>query len=314
MSRMESFKRSFKAWWDGVDLPPVSLADDGQDAPVDAAPDPATAAPAPASTRSGSQPGATRTGERLWSLTRAELAEKMWGAHHHLPGGDALIQDLIKPFGLDSTQQLLDLHAGLGGAGRVVNKSSGAWVRGFEPAAELVEIAQKRLKKEGLHKHITVDGYDPEDKVPQNHVDAALLRDVLFTVHNKTGLFDALGAALKAGGMLAFTDYAARDGAASPGLQAWLAAEPQQPVLMTMGEVVGQLKSRGFQVRINEDTTDQHRETVLQGLQHLMDYLQSHEMDGETRRTVMAEIAIWRGRLLAFEHGLRMYRFFAIKK
>src|SRR5579864_1581873 len=107
-----SFRTRFRAWWEGYDLPPRDQPAEA----LDAAPATAKAArPAPARADS-KQPdpnaGALdRHGKPLWSATRIEVAEKLWGEGFIGPGGADYVPDLVKPLGLDKTMSVLDLSA-----------------------------------------------------------------------------------------------------------------------------------------------------------------------------------------------------------
>src|SRR3954447_19600443 len=101
------WKKKLLAWWEGYDLPEEKK---------ESQPQPAVEAAAPA----GAKPALTgvnsRFGKPLWSASRIQVVEKLWGDVFTSPGGDDYIPELVKPLGLNPAMSVLDLAAGLGGA------------------------------------------------------------------------------------------------------------------------------------------------------------------------------------------------------
>lgn len=143
-----SLKTKFIAWWEGYDLSGRKRKRDKEEAKDAAEGD-------------GDQAGLNRHGKPLWSASRIEVAEKIWGTGFVLPGGVELISTLIKPLGLNPAMTVLELGCGLGGATRCM-AATGCWVTGLEASPFLAEQGMLRSTKAGLAKQAPVQVYDPE--------------------------------------------------------------------------------------------------------------------------------------------------------
>ncbi|HSK39158.1 MAG TPA: methyltransferase domain-containing protein [Arenibaculum sp.] len=299
------WKLRFRAWWEGYELSPKAAAEPAGPAETDAAAGPADTVPA------GNR---SRFGKPLWTATRIDVAEKIWGSGFATPGGDDFIPYLVKPLGLNPAMSVLDMSAGLGGAARKMASTYKCWVTGLEASPVLAAAAMERSTKAGLAKQASVSHYDPENFHHPKRFDCILAKEFFTFVANREGLTDAMEVCLKPRGQLLFTDYV-YEGTGIPGraLRAWLDNEPVEPRLLPLPDVVASLQQRNLDIRITEDITDTHRSLIIQAIQMLTGFLEKHSMTAETKLAVIDEVELWARRVAAMEEGLRCYRFFALK-
>lgn len=297
------WKRRFRAWWEGYEL-------GRPDQPPEADPP----APPPSRTRDIPHGNRSRFGKPLWTATRIEVVEKIWGAGFSTPGGDDFIPYLVKPLGLNPAMSVLDLSAGLGGAARKMASTYGCWVTGLEASPFLAEAAMERSVKAGLVKQAPVSAYDPGAFRHAKRFDCVFAKEFFAFVADREALTDGIEMCLKPKGQLLFTDYVYEKAAPpGPATRAWLENEPLEPHVLSVQEVVTSLQQRNLDLRITEDITDTHRSLVIQAIQTLTGFLEKHSMSAQTKLAVIDEVELWARRVAALQEGLRCYRFFALK-
>jgi cyclopropane fatty-acyl-phospholipid synthase-like methyltransferase len=304
-----SMRDRLVAWWEGYDLSPLRAREkaEAEEAASQAATD---AAPAP-------PPGTTgrldRFGKPLWTATRIQVAEKMWGEGLTTPGGQEYMESLVKPLGLNKTMSVLDMSAGLGGLTRAIHRVYGAWVTGVEANPMLAQHGMEYSKKAHLKKQAPISHYDPNAFNIDRRYDAIFAKETLFTVADKGALFRKINDAIKPGGQLLLIDYVLTSPDMLPSLRAWSDVEPEEPFPWSIDEARETLKRLGFDVRVAEDGTARQISSIASALSILQKHLQSHELDAETRTAVTTEVGLWAKRAEALTKGLKLYRFHALK-
>ncbi|MEI7611213.1 MAG: methyltransferase domain-containing protein, partial [Rhodospirillaceae bacterium] len=255
-----SLKTKFIAWWEGYDLSGKKKKKK-QDADLAKQEEAANKA------------DLNRHGKPLWSASRIEVAEKIWGTGFVLPGGVELIQTLTKPLGLNPAMTVLELGAGLGGATRVM-AACGCWVTGLEASPFLAEHGMERSTKAGLAKQAPIEVYDPENFKYSKRVDAVFAKDVFFTIKDKTTLFDRVEAILKPRGQFLFTDYVIEpDKRNAPAIVSWSDREPLEPNLWTLQGALDAFAQCNLDLRVHEDITAPHRMQILAAIKSLTEHL-----------------------------------------
>lgn len=297
-------KTRLVAWWEGYDLSGLrrkgdeGAHHDGGDG--DAAP-------------RSRDPSLNRWGKPLWSATRMEVAETLWGANYTTPGGADYVPTLIRPLGLNPAMSVLELGAGLGGISRFMAAQSGCWVTGLEANPALAKEAMERSYKEGLEKKAPIEHFDPETFARSKRVDAIVSKEMLFTVRDKDRLFDAMEAALKPRGHLLLTDYVLDTATDVKAIRDWADREPLEPNLWTTEDMRNAFAQRNLDLRICEDITEAHRGLILHAIQNFVTYLTKYSLDKETKVAVLDEVELWVRRTTAFDAGLKCCRFYALK-
>ncbi|WP_114860834.1 SAM-dependent methyltransferase [Azospirillum brasilense] len=301
-------KTRLHAWWEGYDLSGLK----GRGGEEDGKPQ-AGAVPAQPAAH-GHGPGMNRWGKPLWSATRIEVAEKLWGEGFNTPGGHDHIPYLVKPLGLNPAMSVLDLSAGLGGTSRTMASKYGCWVTGLEASELLAKEGMIRSFKEGLEKKAPIETYDPENFSYPKRVDAIVYKEGMFSVRGKDQLFDGMELALKPRGHLLMTDYVIEPAlAGAKAVQVWCDKEPMQPRLWSKDQMAAAFAQRNLDLRIAEDITDTHRSLIVSAIQGLVEHLERHHLDHETKLAVMDEVELWVRRVSAIEAGMKVCRFYALK-
>lgn len=314
-------KTRFIAWWEGYDLSGLKRkrAADGDDPPPPEAADGgpgrgAGEAPQVEAAPVDTRPGAlNRWGKPLWSATRIEIAEKTWGQGFITPGGHDYFPYLIKPLGLNPAMTVLDLSAGLGGSTRFMASQYGAWLVGLEGNPLLAENAMARSTKAGMTKQAPVEHYDLEQFYYSKRVDAVFAKELFFRVRNKDPLFDNMHACLKERGQVLFTDYVVENLQDKVKLKGWADAELLEPSLWSVQETTRALSKRQLDVRIAEDITETHTHLILTAIHALTPFLEQHHLSHETKVNLVDELELWARRVWALQHGLKCYRFYALR-
>ncbi|MBP7337637.1 methyltransferase domain-containing protein [Niveispirillum sp.] len=301
-----TLKERFLAWWEGIDVQRRN-----RDAEEDAAVHGGDAA-APGTP--GANKHLNRKGKPLWTATRIEVVEKIWGPGFSSPGGDEFIPTIVKPLGLNPAMSVLDIGAGLGGATRAMAKQYGTWVTGVEGNPVLAEAGMFRSQKSGLARQSPILSADLENFTWNKRVDAIFSKEIFYTIRNKDKLIDSIEAALKPRGQLLFTDYVIDPGhARGRDFDGWMHAEPVEPTPWTVEQYAAALAQRNLDTRITEDNTDTHRSLILNAIQELVKHLETVSMDHDTKLAVVEEVEMWARRVAALSSGLRYYRFYALK-
>ena len=306
------------AWWDGFDLDAIRQKQEQQrarllEAKRDMSKQKDTPLPLPVE-EPEIENGLDRHGRALWSLTRIELAELMWGEGYVEPGATSWIPKLIATLPLNRDSSLLDLSAGLGGVSRHAIEQYGTYVDAYEQSPLLVEEAGKRLKSIPDQSHINLDEFSLERFGITRRYEFCVALNVFYTIADKPLLWQHLSSVLKDRGQLVFTDFVIdgdTDLTAKP-MRAWQDTERLEPHLQTIGETEKQLTSAGFDVRTVEDLSTAYKRETKLGLSRLHDYLLAKDLDQDSKTILTDEIALLTRRLLALENGLRVKRVHAI--
>lgn len=297
-----SLRTRFQAWWEGYDAK----------APA-AAPAAPSAADAPGEAKPSADPGLNRHGKPLWTATRVEVAEKLWGSGFTTPGGEENALYLARPLGLNPAMSVLEVGAGLGGLCRALADKFGCWTTGLESSPMLAKIGMERSGDAEMAKRAPIRVYDPENFAYDKRVDAVICRETMYVVNGKDQLIDGLESRLKPRGQIVLTDYVLTPQADLNELEKWAAEEPLEPQLWAARDAADAFTRRHFDLRIAEDVTESHRTQIMTALNAFTQHLTGHALDGETKAYVMDEIQLWARRVRAFDNGLRLYRFHAIK-
>lgn len=250
----------------------------------------------------------------MWKADRVHVMERLWGEGCSLPGGDAYIDDLTKPLGLNHEMSVLDLGAGLGALPRRLAELYKSYVSGMEQDPLLAARGMIMSIAAGKSKHASIIPYDPAVYTASRKYDCVIAREVFYKLIGKDKFFKAINTSLKGGGgQLVFTDYILEAGARNKeAVSRWLAKENAAP--MALIETVKEWKQMGYDVRVMEDQTEEYRHIIVKSLASFMLFLDKNKPDEETKRVVIRELDLWVTRLLAFEQGLKYYRFYAIKR
>jgi SAM-dependent methyltransferase len=296
-SRFRPILARLHAWWDGDDY--IAVTDEDLESEAEAppvAPDPEDAI--------------------NWSPARCEVVQRLWGDGFSSPGEAEHVMMLVKPLGLDEKQSVLDLNPGLGGSTRVIAESTGSWVTGLESDADLVAAGMELSVKAGMAKKAAVELFTPPRiDLEGRAMDAVISKEALYAMPEKEILLEEIYKALKPTGQVLFTDYMLpTDDSKSAGLDAWLGAERPTPIPWSNEQTVSRLKDIGFEIRVNEDITDQVKSLVIKSWSGLIAGLKPGQVPKEAALAIVLEAEVWCRRLALFDaNDLRCYRIHGLK-
>ncbi len=266
---------------------------------------------AAATSHTGTVAGPAASG---WTPGRIAVAERVWGEGFLDPLAGDDLHGLIRPLGLGPAHSVLDLGAGLGGAARLIVRTTGAWVTGLEPDPLLARLGHERSVRAGLSRRASITACDLERLVLDRRYDAVLARHCLFTVSHKNELIEAVRAALKPRSRFLIIDFVVKHSSSrGPAIDAWRDAEPVTPHPWTVSQMTDRLKSRGFDVRIAEDISDMYGTLVIRAWDRTRSWSREIAGEPELRDQLLAEGALWARRSAAMTAGdLRVFRFDAL--
>ncbi len=249
------------------------------------------------------------------TLDRITLTELLWGRSWHLPMGAHMTDVMVRAFGLNKEMTVLDLTAGLGGAGREITRNFQSYVIGFEPDPTLAAHGSISMHKAGLGKHVTIEPYAPEKFQASTHYDSIIFRELLYRLPNQAVFIKQIALSLKEQGHVSWTDFILTDEADinHPAIANWLShTAGSQP--LRLAEIASLWEANGMILRTSEDRTTPYADAIMVGLQNIIKSLQQAPLAAESRALVMKEVDFWGQCIVAFGHGLRLYRFYADRK
>ena len=294
-----SLRDRFRAWWEGYDL-------------LDT-PEVPEAAPEPEARHEVHY----EVPKQRWETSRVTLVQKVWGAGFTTPGGRDHIKTLVKIFALDPAMSVLDLGAGLGGAGRLMCGDFGVWVTGFEADESLAEAGMALSVKAGMGEKAPVHAFDPAAFAhKQKSIDCVFSKEFLFSVEDKHKFLKAVEDLLKPKGQFLFTDFVlAKPNLRSPTLENWKENEPQTPHPWSLDDYQEALGELRLDIRVVEDITKVFRAMVIKGWADYTDSTRPGSIGEGTAPALVDEVELWTRRIQAIDSGdLKVCRVHAFKK
>ena len=192
---------------------------------------------------------------------RIDVLQRLFGPGFTVPGGAEHAIAMVKPFGLMPVHSLLDLSAGLGGCATAIVQRFGVWVTGYEMDPELAELAPAVVSSLKGGDHVTVRGFSPDEfTLRPKSFDCVVSRESLFGVRDRGALLKEIHSVLKDWGQLVITDYVLpSDKPPSERVQSWMESEDLTYKPWSKAEYERAFTGLGFDVRVLEDRSDEHR-------------------------------------------------------
>lgn len=247
---------------------------------------------------------------------RLAVLTALWGEGFTCPGGEEEVLRLTKPLGLSPSHSVLHLGAGLGGGTRVIAKSSGAYVSGFEVDPELAKAAGEAAARAGMAKRAGVHAFDPANPgFRPGYFHHAFVHEALWTLPDKQPVLGSMVQAVKLGGQIMIADLVrAENDPNDPAWSAWAVLERRPPSLPTEKGIGRTLLSMGLDIRIVEDVTQRHINQALAGWMNRVTALRRSKPAPRQAALLVREAELWLRRCRLMQEGrMRMLRWHAIR-
>src|SRR3954471_7002953 len=198
-------------------------------------------------------PTATAFDQGQYSLDEIRKYEMIYGRNFISPGGQATARDILSLVAFKPNMDVLDVGCGLGGAAFLIAQTYGARVHGIDLSRNMLQLAQARCQEAQLTQAVTFEHADVLRYQRPAGFDLVHSRDVFLHIHDKAGLFDAIGRCLRPGGRLLFSDYLCRAGARSADFAGYIQSRGYH--LRSLEEYRILLEQSGFEVLLAQDRT-----------------------------------------------------------
>lgn len=249
-----------------------------------------------------------------WLADRPKLLETMWGAGWNLPLGEALMEDMVAAFGLTREMSVLDLAVGIGAAARAVATKYNTYVNGLETDEELALYGAAESKRQGMARTAIIKAYDPAAFDVDRRYDSIMSRELFYRVKDKRRFIRAIAASMKDYGQICWLDYLVeKSDLEKSAIAAWQAHEGNCAP-MALEDVQEIWRELHYDLRIAEDITKKYMHGTLLGMAQFVKFLEGRKIAEPTKPLILAEIETWAYRLAAMKAGMKVYRFYALRK
>ena len=237
------------------------------------------------------------------------LRQWIYGSGCVIPGDAAYFKELMSPVGLTSEMTLLDLNAGMGGAGIAITQASKSNIAGFDRDPDLVQAGTSFLRTQKAGRRVQLASYDPENfALRAGFYDCVMAREVISTLVDKEAFFQSVSLGLKSFGQVVITDFVRGEAPASdPGLAGWAAMQEQKPLLWPGAEYVACLERLGCDVLIATDATASYRSLLLRSWRRFLDHPELRRLRGRRAMPLLDEVERCIRTLAAFDGGALRY-------
>lgn len=246
----------------------------------------------------------------VWPGARVDLVQRLFGDGLVWPGGEAMINRMMRPLeqdmdvDLDKDARVVELGAGLGGIGARLSQQTGATVTAFEDRMGLVDHGVAWIEKSGAS--VKLDRRELNDTgLRRGFADAVIARDSFMAVRRKKHLFDHVFHILKPTGKLVYTDlFLTGDDPECPEVAVWSAMEPRPMYLMNPQSARDMLYDIGFAMPDFVDITDAYLTGIREAFGQVGTILKEAGPDALTLQPLLvAEAEYWTRRSTLMESG-----------
>jgi hypothetical protein len=237
------------------------------------------------------------------------LRQWIYGPGCVIPGDEVYFKELMAPVGLTSEMTLLDLNAGMGGAGIVITKAWKSYIAGFERNPGLVKAGAAFLRPQKAGRHVQLASYDPENfALRPGFYDCVMARELISTLADKDAFFQAVSLGLKAFGLVVIADFVPGTVPPSdPSYAGWAAMQEHEPLLRPGEEYAARLTRLGCNVLITMDTTASYRSLLLRSWRSFLDHPELPQLRGRRALPLLGEVERCIRTLAALDSGALRY-------
>ncbi len=274
----------FKAWWEGEDAAELMAREASGESEEDAG-DAEKGGGGFSGDLKATKAVPTDPYSSLWSETRLNVAEMVWGEGFLGPGGEEYVHELAIPLALNSKQTVLYLGAGLGGPARYISNEADLWITTMEPCQFLVDAGKEQATMAGEAKKVAMEQVDMEDlELRKNKYNAIFSDKAFFTVRKKNQCFKNIYRALKPKGQFMLIDYMLPKAVGDTvEIKNWILSEEVPPELWSLKQMHDCLEGLGLNIRIEEDITGGFRKRFMVGWGEFLSDLRHKDFHGEGR-------------------------------
>jgi SAM-dependent methyltransferase len=237
------------------------------------------------------------------------LQQWIYGPGNVIPGDADYFKELMSPVGLTPEMTLLDLNAGMGGAGIAITKAWRSYVAGFDRDPDRVKAGTAFLRKQKAGKHVQLDSYDPESfALRPGFYDCVMARELVSTLADKEAFFQTVSLGLKSFGQIVITDFVRGNASADdPSLAGWAATQEHKPLLWPAERYAASLTRLGCNVLVTLDKTDIYRSLLLRSWRNFLDHPELPRLRGRRALPLLAEVEYCIRTLAALDSGALRY-------
>lgn len=237
------------------------------------------------------------------------LRQWIYGPGHVIPGDEAFFKELMSPVGLTSEMTLLDLNAGLGGAGIAIAKASKNYIAGFDRRPDLVKAGNAFLRQHKAGRQVQLAAYDPENfELRAGFYDCVMARELISTLADKEAFFQAVSGGLKQFGQIVITDFVrGNTPEGDPSLAGWIAMQEHKPVLWPSDNYAARLSRLGCTILVTMDKTDLYRSLLLRSWRNFLDHPELPRLRGRRALPLLGEVERCIRTLAALDSGALRY-------
>ncbi len=281
-------RRRLRAWWQGEEL----------------------------SLRSAYEEEESPTGGPKRHVERLDLLQEIWGKENEGPGTSEYIERLVKPLGLNPALTVVDLGTGLGTTARVMVQAFGVWVQGLESNKASAEAGMEISEMSGMGKKAAIEYFVPESHVYRKNVaDAILAREFFHKTRDKPRVLQGVNLLLRDKGQLLLTDFMLPDDSNPEEVAPWISRLDYPIELWSETQYLDALRELWFDVRINEDMTDQFEDLITHAWSDFTSLQRISGYDPATAQMLLGEIERWTACVRSLKEGkLQVRRIHAIKR
>lgn len=291
------------AWWEGEEIQSPSIPEETRDRITE-------------QPQKLDQAGAAFGPTVAWQSERKQVSEMIWGQGFNVPGRAEFVLELVKPFGLTSANTMLQFGVGLGGGLCAITEKFGNYISAFDVNTDLAKLARDLTITRDVDNKITISADHPDIlSLKPAAYDGCLVREMLTQVIDQRDFVRKIYDALKSDKSLVVSDYFLPGKEPGPNVVQWHERSGDETYPSQADDLIQNLKSAGFQVRVREDDTGSYSELVRRAWAEVAKSISNDPLNQKHVDALNAEIEVWKYRQRACDSGeLTMRRIVAYKK
>ncbi len=242
--------------------------------------------------------------KRRWSANSISMAQKLWGKGFAEPGGAGFVKKTLSLMKFESSNTILDLSAGLGGAACSLAKEHNLWMDALEADEALAASGIQFASRHGMSKKVPIKHVDFETlELPKAKYDQIYSREALFMIKNKKNVIKQISKSLKHKGQILIVDYMLGEKCNRANVDKWLNSEPERPHPWTAELYHAAFDHYGISIWTTNDLSEEYSRQIHEGWLLMIDTISKGGFDRKTIDSLMREGEIWLNRSRALEAG-----------